>query len=392
MNDRKPVYVFVLIDALGWLILEGQDFLQDLLPFRRPLRTVLGFSSGAIPTILTGLPPVQNGHWNLFYYDPEGSPFRWIKYLSFLPDCALDHRVARKLLKEMGRRLLGLGSQFECAVSPRLMPWFNWLEKKSIYERSGVTGALSIFDELAEQNVSYRVYTYHHASDEEIFKLAQRDIRDGVASFYFVYLSEMDRFLHDHCGDQGNKLKERLSWYATNLRKLFATAKEVNPDADFTVFSDHGMTPVTSQFDLVKHVSSCGFSMPDDYLSIYDSTMGRFWFFNAKAKAGISDKLKSLPCGRILSDVELESLGILFPDRRYGELVFLLHPGWLISNSDFNGKGWMPVGMHGYHPDDAYSDGIFLSDHVPPVPIESVADVYSCMHRAVETQASLLKA
>src|SRR5579864_7199932 len=119
MNDRNAVHVFVLIDALGWMILDGQDFLQDWLPFRRPLRTVLGFSSGAIPSILTGVPPAQNGHWNLFYYDPEGSPFRWMKYLSFLPERVLDHRVTRKLLKELGRRVLGLGSQFECAVHLR---------------------------------------------------------------------------------------------------------------------------------------------------------------------------------------------------------------------------------------------------------------------------------
>jgi hypothetical protein len=120
--------------------------------------------------------------------------------------------------------------------------------------------------------------------------------------------------------------------------------------------------------------------------------MARFWFFNDKAKTGISNKLTSLPCGRLLSDLELETLGVFFPDRRYGELVFLLHPGWLISNSDFNGKAWMPLGMHGYHPEDAYSDGIFLSDRIPPLPVESVADVYYCMRRAAEPRANLVRA
>jgi predicted AlkP superfamily pyrophosphatase or phosphodiesterase len=392
MNNGRGVHVFVLIDALGWQIVDGHDFLQDLLPFRKPLRTVLGFSSGAVPTILTGVPPAQNGHWNLFYYDPQSSPFRWLKSLRFLPDRLMNHRVTRKLLKEMGRHLLGLGPLFECCVSPSLLPWFNWVEKKNIYERGGISGAPSIFDELAEQKVNYRVYSYHHATDEQIFNIAQRDIREGVASFYFVYLSEMDRFLHDYYGYGSSKLKERLSWYASNLRKVFAAAREVDPHADLTVFSDHGMTPVTDHFDLVKQVSQCGFSMPDDYLSVYDSTMARFWFFNAKARTGISDELKSLPCGRVLSDLELETLGVLFPDRRYGELVFLLHPGWLISNSDFNGKGWMPVGMHGYHPDDAYSDGMFLSGRTPPVPVESVADVYYCMRRAAKPRANVVRA
>ena len=47
MSDR--VHVFVLVDGFGWSVLEGRAFLEDLLPHRQPLRTVLGYSSGAIP-------------------------------------------------------------------------------------------------------------------------------------------------------------------------------------------------------------------------------------------------------------------------------------------------------------------------------------------------------
>ena len=90
MKRDSQIHLFVLIDALGWQFLKGHEFLSDMLPYRAPLRTVLGFSSGAIPTILTGLPPAQNGHWNLFYYDPEGSPFRWLRHLRFVPDRLLD--------------------------------------------------------------------------------------------------------------------------------------------------------------------------------------------------------------------------------------------------------------------------------------------------------------
>src|SRR5712691_1248818 len=125
MSRGARVHLFVLIDALGWRFIEGKEFLSDLLTFRKPLGTGLGYSSGAIATILTGLPPVQNGHWNLVYYDPKSSPFRWLRYFQFLPDRVLNHRVTRKLLKETGRHLLGMGPLFECCVSPRLLSWFN---------------------------------------------------------------------------------------------------------------------------------------------------------------------------------------------------------------------------------------------------------------------------
>jgi hypothetical protein len=377
------VAIFTLIDALGWRFLEGREFLSDLLPYRQPLRTVLGFSSGAIPTMLTGLPPAQNGHWNLFYFDPQGSPFRWLRHLSFLPDGGLDNRLARKLLKEMGRRMLGLGPLFECCVSPRLLPLFNWVERKNIYDRGGISGANSIFDHLAERGISYRAYTYHHWTDEEILRQAFKDLQESDASFFFVYLSEMDMVLHDHWRNP-LEAERVLGRYAKSLRKLFDSAREIDPEVILIVTSDHGMTPVREHYDLIGKVESLGFSMPEDYLTVYDSTMGRFWFFSERARQEVSALLDKLPCGRILPDDELRQLGILFPDHRYGELIFLLHPGWLISASDFQVRGWIPAGMHGYHPDDPDSDAVFLSNREPPFPMNTIADVYWCMQHAVE--------
>ena len=383
MKRDSQIHLFVLIDALGWQFLKGHELLSDMLPYRAPLRTVLGFSSGAIPTILTGLPPAQNGHWNLFYYDPEGSPFRWLRHLRFVPDRLLDHRVTRKLLKEMGRHLLGLGPLFECCVSPRLLPWFNWVEKRNIYGPGSIAGALSIFDQLAERGIPYCVYSYHHWTDKEILKRARRDIQTGDANFFFLYLSEMDMFLHNHCED-ARELEGRLEWYAAGLRQLFEEARKLDSEATFTLFSDHGMTPVRHHYDVVKDVERLGFVMPTDYLAVYDSTMARFWFFSEKARHEVVECLQTLPCGRIVPDDELRPLGVLFPDRRYGEVIFLLHPGWLLSRSDFNGRGWKPAGMHGYHPEDSYSDAIFLSNREPTFPVQTIADVYRCMEQAVK--------
>jgi predicted AlkP superfamily pyrophosphatase or phosphodiesterase len=384
-EDRKPegrLHLFVLIDALGWEVLKGHDFLGDILPHRQPLRTVLGFSSGAIPTILTGLPPATTGHWNLFYYDPKGSPFRWLKSFRFLPDFVLEHRVTQKIVKELGRRVLGMGPLFECFVSPRLLPWFNWVEKRDIYDRGGISGAPSIFDQLAGENVPYRVYSYHHQGDREILDQARQDIEAQSANFYFLYLCEIDAALHKHI-QEPDKIAERLDWYAENLRAIFRNAQRIDPGTSMTLFSDHGMTPVTDKFDLVKEIDALGYSMPKDYLAVYDSTMARFWFFNAETRAKLTELLNGLGCGRILTESELRDLGVFFPDGRYGEIVFLLHPGWLISHSDFNGKGWNPVGMHGYHPDDKYSHGVFLSSEKPPIPVRTVADVYQCLRRAL---------
>lgn len=382
---QRHVHIFVLIDALGWKFLEGREFLSDLLPYRQPLRTVLGFSSGAIPTMLTGLSPAENGHWNLFYYDPETSPFRWLRYLHFLPDRVLNHRVSRKLLKEMGRHVLGMGRNFECCVSTRLLACFNFIERRDIYSPGGIAQAKSVFDLLLEKGIPHRVYTYHRWSDEEILRRALQDVGESDARFLFVYLCEMDMLLHEQWRNP-QPLEQKLKWYACRLHQLFQAARRADPDATFIITSDHGMTPVRGYYDLVLDIAALRLKMPEDYLAVYDSTMARFWFFSERGRRAIVDLLGSISCGRTLTDEELQQLGIFFPDRRYGEIIFLLDPGFLLSHSDFNGPGWMPTGMHGYHPDDPYSDAVFLSSYKPPEPLRSIADVYSCMQRVVGQQ------
>ena len=368
--------VVVLIDALGWTYIKDRPFLNDLLPHRQSVETVLGFSSGAIPTMLTGRPPAQNGHWNLFYFDPKGSPFRWLKAFRWLPKPILDNRVTRKIVQIMGRRVLGLGPLFECCVSPGLLPWFNWIEKKNIYEPGGITGAPSIFDELSRRGVPYKVYTYHHHKDADILDTAMKDVEQGKLEFLFLYLCEMDMFLHFHCTEE-EKWTSRLQWYEENLRQIFKAALRQDPDATLTVLSDHGMAPVTAKYDLLGDIEKLGLSMPQDYLAVYDSTMARFWFFNESARAGITACLQSQHCGKILGTDELKAFGVYFEDGRFGELIFLLNPGTLLARSDFNGAGWNPAGMHGYHPANRYSDAIYLSNREPKHPVHHLHDIHA---------------
>lgn len=372
------LHIFVLIDALGWQIIKERTFLNAELTFRTPLKTVLGFSSGAIPAILTGLPPSQNGHWNLFYYDPQDSPFKWLRWFSILPERVLDNRAVRKAITELGRHVLGMGPIFGCSISPSLLPWFNWVEKQNIYGESGIPGSISIFDLLARRGVEYRAYSYHRMSDVEILGQARHDLQSSDARFYFLYLSEVDSFLHNHCDDQ-LAVTERLVWYEQQLREIYSLANRKDPEATFTVISDHGMTPVCSRYDLASKIERLGVEMPKQYLAVYDSTMARYWFFDNAARRVIMAELKRTPCGRILDDAELNRLGILFPDRRYGEVVFLLDPSWIIAESDFNGGGWNPAGMHGYHPSDPHSDAIFLSNRRPRRRLTSIVDIYPCM-------------
>jgi predicted AlkP superfamily pyrophosphatase or phosphodiesterase len=379
LTARRPLHVVVLIDALGWSYVQGRDFLTDWLPHQQPLRTVLGYSSGAIPSLLTGEPPSRHGHWNLFYYDPERSPFRW---LPGRLGGVLDNRIGRRLLREIGRRFLGLGPLFEVNVAPRLLRFFDWTEKKNIYAPGGISGAPSLFDRLDRDAIRTRVYTYHRFKDAETLERAPADIASSDDELYFLYLSEIDHVLHHHCAEP-EIVDERLRWYASKLSVVYSAARRRDPEARFLLLSDHGMTPVEGHLPLARGVDALGWHMPEDYLAVYDSTMARFWFFRDEARRAIVEHLRSVDRGHVLTDDELEALGIRFSDRRYGQTIFLLEPGWLLSDSGFNGRGWTPAGMHGYHPDDGWSYGVLMANQIPDPPVTSLLDAYRLLTRDV---------
>ena len=108
--------------------------------------------------------------------------------------------------------------------------------------------------------------------------------------------------------------------------------------------------------------------------------MARFWFFNERARSVITQALQQVTVGRILPDEELERLHCLFPDRYFGELIFLVKEGVLIVPSHM---GERPIrAMHGYHPADKHSYAALLTNQ-PELPDDIVAipDIFKLMLR-----------
>ena len=118
--------------------------------------------------------------------------------------------------------------------------------------------------------------------------------------------------------------------------------------------------------------------MPQDYAVVYDSTMARFWFFNDRARWLVSECLKGIPEGRVIEDEELARLGALFPDRYFGELIFLVQEGVLITPSHMGAR---PIrGMHGYHPGDRHSyAALCTNQETIPEDIRAIPDIFRLM-------------
>lgn len=369
---KGPLSIYVLVDALGWEILRDRPFLDDLLEERRWLQTILGYSSGAIPTILSGRYPSQHGHWNLFYRSPQTSPFRWTRPLRRLPRALIENPLARRVVKHVSRRLSGYSGYFSIYAYPVAhLDQFDLTEKRDIY-RPGGLDCPSIFDQLTRREIPYECYNYHRHTDAEILALGARRAAESDARVLFLYLSDLDRYLHHFIHD-ADGVGERLGWYAAGLRRIFETARRVR-DTRMLIFSDHGMTPIRWTYDLRRDVAPLGLREGRDYLAAYDSTMARFWVDNEGARERLVATLTDHPCGRLLGREELTRLSVWFDDDRYYQLLFVMKPGVLLNPSDMGAYRF--AGMHGYHPSEPTADAVLLST----APLDKAVDHIAGIH------------
>jgi hypothetical protein len=159
-----------------------------------------------------------------------------------------------------------------------------------------------------------------------------------------------------------------------------AAAKSHYDETRLYVFSDHGMANCDELLDLKRAIEELDLRMPQDYAVVYDSTMARFWFFNDRARWKVTECLKNVREGRIVDDEELKQLGAFFPDRYFGELIFLVKEGVLITPSHMGAR---PIrGMHGYHPDDPNSFAFICTNQEGGMDeVTAIPDVYRLMTR-----------
>jgi hypothetical protein len=378
MSDHKSpqISIVVFIDALGWEVLKGRRFMDERLPFRRKLRSVFGFSSACIPSILTGLMPREHRHWSFFYYSPGTSPFKPLRLLGWLPRSLVDRGRVRNLISRLIKRVYGYTGYFQIYNVPfEHVDKFDYCEKKDLFVPGGMNRGDNIFDHLSRAGVPYHVSDWRD-TEENNLKALKRDLVQGKIRFALVYMAAMDALLHE-VGKESPLVDKKLAWYEQQLEEVLRTAAAHYEQVRLFVCSDHGMATVRRTVDLMSKVEALGLVFGRDYTATYDSTMGRFWFHNPAARERITALLEQVPEGRILPPDELKRLGCDFEGDQFGELIFLVEAGTLIVPSHM---GLQPItGMHGYHPDAPDSNASLLSNVEPPNDPQVITDVFHLM-------------
>jgi hypothetical protein len=365
-----------LIDALGWENLSERPFLDDIIRTRCPLRTVLGFSSGAEPSILTGLAPMKHGRWTMYARNPARTPFRLARWTALWPEGVPGAGSLRRFLAWWVREKEGVRGYFDLYEVPlRLLPQFDLPERANLFDVAGVSPVPSLFDRLSEKGIPFRSWSWRSPEERNFAELTRR-IGRGEGGVYFLYSAALDALQHVK-GTRAPEVSEMIDGYERRIGAIFRLAEERGLSPSLFVFSDHGMTDTVGTIDLMSQVAALGLDAPRDYLPFYDSTMARFWTHGDGAREKLVSLLRRTPHGRLLEDVELAREGVLFEDRRYGEIVFLMDPGWQIEPS-FMGRRAVRA-MHGFHPDDPGSSAVLLSSRAIEPPPADIRDLYGIL-------------
>ena len=379
---HKVIEIFLFIDALGWKIVNDHRFLTELLPERKKINMQFGYSSSAIPTILSGKTPAEHGHLGLFRFAPERSPFKLLSRFAWLfkPASFWNRGRVRHHLSKLLKKIYGFTGYFQLYRMPIWkLQYTDYCEKQNLFVASGMGEIENLYDFLSKKRIIFHISDWH-LSDEENYSAAEKAIDDGK-NFLFVYTASLDGLLHDKVKEP-SEVGTKLSGIRKNIEHLYKKAEDSAETVHFTVISDHGMTPLSGVADVMKKIEESGLVFGKDYGACFDSTMARFYYLKEGSKPEIERRMKSFP-GHFLSREEELKYGIYRSDRAFGDAIFLLDAGIQIVPSDMGEK---PLnGMHGFSPEDEHSFAAILSNEPIPETIAAVSDYYRFMTERAET-------
>lgn len=379
----KKLSLFVFIDGFGWEVFKKHGFESKHLKTARPLKTTFGFSSAADPSILTGRYPDEHTHWSSFYYSPKTSPFKMMKYLSFLPRKIFDRFRVRHYLSKLIQKFNGYTGYFEIYSVPfKYLPFFDYLEKHDYFVPRGILKTDTIFDWCVDNDIAYHCSNWRKSEETNIQALKD-EIKKQEIEFSYLYLPTLDGVMHTH-GTQHKNTKEKIKWLSSKIDEVYEYAQENYDEVSLHVFSDHGMCDTTTSVDLISKIEALGLNYGEDYIAMYDSTMARFWFKNLNAKKEIVRVLSNVKEGKIVKEEELKKMHVYFEDNKFGELFFLMNPSILINPSFFGLKA-IP-GMHGFHPEHKDSYSLMFSNKKVSSDIKSITDIRKVMEKEIRDE------
>jgi hypothetical protein len=381
---HNSLLLVFMIDALGYRMVTEAGVFRFLDVPDGPVHSLCGYSSACIPSLFTGKRPVEHGHWAMYLRDPRHSLFgAYRPWIWLFSEVLGRNGFTRRMLSRQVARA-GITDYFSLyEIPPRLLPQFDLCAKRDIFSAGAFDGLSTPMDVAEKAGLSYRVWNWRGPEAQRRAELGEA-LRSARHQMLFFYSPLLDAIGHEH-GVGSRQTHDCLRDFEGFVREMLELAGTAYGDVRVFIFGDHGMANVTGVHDLYSEVRALPYRAPRDYLYFIDSTMARFWFFKPGVRAAVERLLRGKRYGRVIEEEECERLGILFPDRRYGETLFLADAGEILAPS-FMGTS-APKGMHGYHPEHEDSDTILLTNF-PHGPVRSIMDIGPLLGAEIEALAA----
>src|SRR5437870_264037 len=299
--------VVLIVDALGWRSACETPGFAPSLPHRRRIETILGFSSGALPTLFTGRMPSEHGRWLMFQRARARSPFAGFHWTRVLPPRVQRSEALRRMLSRVVERR-GVRGYFHLYDVPRwLLPQFDIAEREDIFAPGGLP-VDSLWDAVERRGLSWRRWNWRTPEAENLQQI-ERCVASAEPAVMVCYTAELDAALH-HEGTNGAGVRTRLGRYSALLERLAAVGAAADRAPWLYLVADHGMVDVSATVDVMGRLARLPVRWPRDYLAFFDSTMARFWWRGARARALVREALGPALHGRWLTSAERMAAGV----------------------------------------------------------------------------------
>lgn len=375
------------------------DYLRDA-PFLRGLarrgasgrlREPFGFLPH--PAYFAGLSPEEYGYSNLWCCDPSRSPFsgaRWLPAGAFRAHTTAG-RVRHHVDEQARARVSGYAASYvsSMAIPPELLPYFAVAEPDAPW--SSHAGYRSLFHELDARGDAWFASAWPLTnnlpdhSDAGIVEHALASL-EPRHRFAHIHLQELDAAGH-WFGPEGNRLRALVRQTDGLIETFIGTLRERYDTLKIIVFGDHGMVSVTRAVDVRPALTSTGLVPGVDYVYFLDSTMVRLWFLTQRSRSPLINALSNVAGLRLVTAEDKVHHRIAGCDPSNAHEIFLADPGVVVSPDFFSGPS-APLGMHGYDPDCADNQGIFIAvaPELPPsdAGIVDARDIYHWSRECLE--------
>lgn len=399
---NRSVTVYIVLDAFRWDYVNEEDcpFLHQLCTeavYGRKLVSSPGFTQRT--AMFTGTYPDVSDVFSVFYYDPEGSPYGFLRRgrmmksvkalyegLIKVPSERFRRRVKWTLMERVIRPNAHMrsGYPFPADVPLDVLSLMNYSEdgERPLWH-PGALEIETLFDKLHTGRVRTGYYMHPVAAGygDRVVELAAQK-RSGAEEFHIYQFTDSDSKIHA-CGPESNMVHGIVRNIDDNLRRLWELYREETDDLTMVISGDHGMTEVTDAVDVQAAVKRLAarhrLKQARDYLLFVDSTMARLWFFSDEARNVFGDLFSGEEFsgrGYRLDESRADRLRIPRPSQKWGELIWRTNLGVVIDPCYFHPRGSAPVhGMHGYDTEHEDMKGMLAVHNPGRYPAKQVEEV-----------------